>query len=121
MKKQAHKSLEPEESHFSEINHRFQARLPHILDEISTSLMVIEPAVNDVTVPLREFLDYLDFEISKTRHTIDKDAWESIVDVNKAARDKAWLLKLEQLRKDFDVDAMTSSVNFIRSMLTRVQ
>jgi len=104
-----------------EINAKFGSRLPKILEEISQSLMVIEPAVNDVAVPLREFVDFLDFEIEKTKLQIQKDAWKSIVDLNKAAEDDAWLEHLEQLRKDFDVEKMTSSVNFIRTMVTRVK
>ena len=122
MKKNAHKKLEPLEAAYArEINAKFGSRLPKILEEISQSLMVIEPAVNDVVVPLREFVDFLDFEIEKTKLQIQKDAWKSIVDINKAADDDAWLEHLEQLRKDFDVEKMTSSVNFIRTMVTRVK
>jgi hypothetical protein len=106
---------------FREINAKFKSRIPIILEDISRCLMVIEPAVQDVTVPLREFLDYLDFEISKVKLQIDRDTWQSIVDVNKTNADKVWLAHLEQLRNDFDVEKMTSSVNFIRSMIDRVQ
>ena len=121
MKRQTHKRPEPLEAAYREINAKFGSRLPKILEEISQSLMVIEPAVNDVAVPLREFVDFLDFEIEKTKLQIQKDAWKSIVDLNKAAEDDAWLEHLEQLRKDFDVEKMTSSVNFIRTMVTRVK
>ena len=59
-----------------DINAKFKSRIPVILEEVSKSLMVIEPAVQDVTVPLREFLDYLDFEITKTSLDIKKKEWE---------------------------------------------
>jgi hypothetical protein len=122
MKRSANKKLESlERTYVREINAKFASRLPNILDEISESLMVIEPAVNDVAVPLQEFVDFLDFEIEKTKLQIQKDAWKSIVDLNKAAEDDIWLEHLEQLRKDFDVEKMTSSVNFIRTMVDRVK
>lgn len=111
----------PEPVMLREINAKFRARIPVILEDISGCLMVIEPAVQDVTVPLREFLDYLEFEISKVSLQIEKDAWKPIVDLNKAAEDDAWLEHLQQLRKDFDVEKMTSSVNFIQDMLRRVR
>ena len=104
-----------------DINAKFKSRIPVILEDISKSLMVIEPAVQDVTVPLREFLDYLDFEITKTSLDIKKKEWESVVDINQINADKAWLAQLQQLRKDFDIETMTSSVNFIRTMIQRVQ
>ena len=104
-----------------DINAKFKSRIPVILEDISRSLMVIEPAVQDVTVPLREFLDYLDFEITKTSLDIKKKEWESVVDINQVNADKAWLAQLQELRKDFDVQTMTSSVNFIRTMVKRVQ
>jgi hypothetical protein len=104
-----------------DINAKFKSRIPVILEEVSKSLMVIEPAVQDVTVPLREFLDYLDFEITKISLDIKKKEWESVVDVNQINADKDWLAKLQALRRDFDVETMTSSVNFIRTMIQRVQ
>jgi hypothetical protein len=121
MKRQANKLEPPEEAYVREINAKFKSRIPHILEDISKSLVVIEPTVQDMTVPLREFLDYLDFEITKLKLDIEKNEWQSVVDVNKLNADKAWLSKLEQLRKDFDVETMTSSVTFIRSMIKRVQ
>ncbi|MEH2517382.1 hypothetical protein V1279_002955 [Bradyrhizobium sp. AZCC 1610] len=103
------------------INAKFQSRIPAILEEICKSLMVIEPAVQDVTIPLREFVDYLDFEIAKVSLDIKKKEWESVVDINEINADKAWLAQMQQLRKDFDVEAMTSSVTFIRTMTKRVR
>ena len=74
MKRQTHKRPEPLEAPYvREINAKFGSRLPIILEEISQSLMVIEPAVNDVAVPLREFLDYLNFEIDKVKLEIDRE------------------------------------------------
>jgi hypothetical protein len=122
MKRQTHKRPEPLEAPYvREINAKFGSRLPIILEEISQSLMVIEPAVNDVAVPLREFLDYLNFEIDKVKLEIDRETWKSVSDIAKLNADKAWLSELEKLRKDFDVETMTSSINFIRTMVTRVK
>jgi hypothetical protein len=122
MKKRAHEHLEPVEQAFvRNINAKFESRLPDILESISTSLMVIEPVVQDVTVSLREFLDYLEFEIQKVKLQIASDEWESVVDVRKVADAKAWLDELNKLRMDFNIERMTSSVNFIRSMVDRVK
>jgi hypothetical protein len=106
---------------FREINAKFKSRIPIILEDISKCLMVIEPAVQDVAVPLREFLDYLEFEMAKVTLQIEKDSWQSVVDINKSNSDKAWLAHLVQLHSDFDVAKMTSSVNFIRDMMKRVR
>jgi hypothetical protein len=47
------------------INPKFKSRLPGIMTEICDKLLVIEPAIDQVNEQLREFLDYLDFEIRK--------------------------------------------------------
>jgi hypothetical protein len=117
----AQKTASPPPTPPPPINAKFQSRLPQIIEEICTGLAVIEPAVQDVSVPLREFQDYLTFEIAKLKLELDRAAWDSKVDPNKVAADKAWLAKMEQLQKDFDVKRMTSSVAFIRSMVIRMQ
>jgi hypothetical protein len=121
MKLRGAKKADPPPIVSREINAKFKNRIPVILEDIARSLMVIEPAVKDVTVPLREFVDYLDFEIAKVSLEIKRLEWESVVDANKVAADKAWLTQLQQLRKDFDVETMVSSVKFIRTMIERVQ
>lgn len=119
MKKQALKAAPAAAT--IEVNAKFKSRLPEIIEEICRGLLVIEPAVQDITVPLKEFQDYLGFEIAKIRLELAKAEWESVVDKNKVLADKAWLLCLEQLQQDFDVQKMTSSVTFIRSMVKRLQ
>jgi hypothetical protein len=121
MKRIAHNQSAPlGKAYAREINAKFQSRLPKIIEEISESLMVIEPVVNDVAVPLHEFIDFLNFEIDKTKLDIARDSWEAVVDVNKMNEARSWLAQLEQLRADFNVETMRSSVNFIRAMVARV-
>ena len=103
------------------INPQFQSRLPKILEEICSRLMVIEPAINELAVQLTEFREYLDFEISKTSLEISREEWKDCCDRQKLESDKKWLVKLTALRKDFDVDLMTSPVTLIRSMVKRVE
>jgi hypothetical protein len=103
------------------INAKFKDRLPVIMTEICDSLLVIEPAIERVKVQLREFLDYLDFEIQKTALEVQRLRWEPQVDVPAVSEAEAWLKQLAQLEEDFKIDVMTSPPETIRAMLTRVQ
>jgi hypothetical protein len=103
------------------INAKFQRRLPDIVNEISLQLMVIEPAIKELSVPLHEFLDYLDFEIQKIGLDIEKKRWGSVVKVEEMKSEEAWLEKLKALRADFNIDIMTSPASTVRKMLARVQ
>jgi hypothetical protein len=102
------------------INAHFKDRLPLIMSEICDSLMVIEPAIDRVRVQLREFLDYLDFEIQKTALEVQRLRWEPQVDVPAVSEAEAWLKQLAQLEEDFKIDVMTSPPVTIRKMLDRV-
>jgi len=103
-----------------QINPRFKDRLPGIMTEISDALLVIEPAIEKVNVQLREFLDYLDFEIRKTDLEIREMKWESKVDIGTVKQAEAWLQQLQQLKTDFNVAMMTSPPATIRAMTERV-
>ncbi|WP_029081178.1 hypothetical protein [Bradyrhizobium sp. th.b2] len=103
------------------INPKFKDRLPGIMTEICDSLLIIEPAIERVTVQLKEFLDYLGFEIQKTDLEIKQARWEAKVDLAAVRELEAWLQQLQQLKADFDVNAMTSPPERIRAMLDRVQ
>jgi hypothetical protein len=104
-----------------QINAKFQSRLKGILEEISQSLLVIEPAVVDVSVPLREFIDYLEFEITKVQLEISRQKWQSVVDVQKVATDEAWLSRLVDLRNEFDLEKMLASIATIRSTVAKIE
>ncbi|UPT95475.1 hypothetical protein J4G48_0040690 [Bradyrhizobium barranii subsp. apii] len=121
MKNQAKAASVPVEEPALPINAKFQRRLPDIVNEISQQLMVIEPAIRELSVPLREFLDYLDFEISKLELDIKQKRWEAVVDVEEIKSEEAWLAKLKALRSDFNIDVMTSPAATVRSMLDRVR
>ena len=90
------------------------------MTEISDALLVIEPAIEKVNVQLREFLDYLDFEIRKTDLEIREMKWESKVDIGTVKQAEAWLQQLQQLKTDFNVAMMTSPPATIRAMTERV-
>jgi hypothetical protein len=102
------------------INPRFKSRLPDILEDICQGLIVIEPVIQQLAVPLREFLDYLDFEIEKVELEIFREELNNPADTQKLTDAKAWLVTLKSLRDDFQVDVMTSPVTFIRTMVDRV-
>ncbi|WP_439357932.1 hypothetical protein [Bradyrhizobium sp. DASA03007] len=102
------------------INAHFKDRLPLIMSEICDSLMVIEPAIDRVRVQLREFLDYLDFEIQKTAIEVQRLRWEPQVDRAAVSEAEAWLKQLAKLEEDFNIDVMTSPPETIRKMLDRV-
>jgi hypothetical protein len=121
MTNQAKAASVPAEEPALPINAKFQRRLPDIVNEISEQLMVIEPAIKELSVPLREFLDYLDFEISKLELDIKQKRWEAVVDVEEIKSEEAWLAKLQALRSDFNIDVMTSPAATVRSMLDRVR
>lgn len=103
------------------INPQFKDRLPVIMTEICDSLMVIEPAIDRVNIQLREFLEYLDFEINKTDLDIKRLQWEQKVDLPAVRELESWLQQLQQLKADFNVSVMTSPPETIRAMLDRVQ
>lgn len=103
------------------INPKFKDRLPGIMSDICQSLMVIEPAVDKLAVQLREFLDYLDFEIQKTALEVQRLRWEPQVDLPAVREAEEWLKQLSQLEDDFDVDVMTSPPQTIRAMIKRVE
>jgi hypothetical protein len=102
------------------INPRFKDRLPAIMTEICDGLVVIEPVIDRINVQLREFLDYLDFEIRKTDLEIRAIEWQSKVDMDSLKEAKAWLDQLQQLKTDFNIAIMTSPPATIRAMVERV-
>ena len=91
------------------------------MSDICESLLVIEPAVDRLEVHLREFLDYLDFEIEKTDLEIKQMRWRDKVDPAALKETEAWLQRMQQLKTDFSVDIMTSPPRTVREMLKRVQ
>jgi hypothetical protein len=103
------------------INPKFKDRLPGIMSDICDSLMVIEPAVDRLAVQLREFLDYLNFEIQKTALEVQRLRWEPQVDLPAVREAEEWLKQLAQLEDEFDVVVMTSPPQTIRAMLKRVE
>jgi len=102
------------------INPRFKDRLPTIMNQICESLVVIEPAIDQLNVQLREFLDYLDFEIQKVDLEVKQMKWESKVDIAAVKAAESWLDELRQLKKDFNVEIMTAPPTIVRAMLDRV-
>src|SRR5690242_18279382 len=103
------------------INPKFKSRLPGIMTEISDKLLVIEPAIEQVNEQLREFLDYLDFEIRKVELEIRDLSWRERVDTAAIKDAESWLKQLQKLKADFNVDVMTSPPRTIREMVDRVQ
>ncbi|WP_315729894.1 hypothetical protein [Bradyrhizobium sp. SZCCHNRI2010] len=113
--------LEPPDPVRREINPQFKSRLPAILEQVCTCLLSIEPEMRQLGIQLKEFAEYLDFEIEKVRLEIEKSEWKDRVDRAKLDDDREWLAKLRALRAEFDIDLMTSPVTLIRSMVERVQ
>ena len=103
------------------INARFQSRLPGILENICQQMLIIEPAMDQVAIPIREFIDFLDFEIEKVTLAINQEKWESIVNVQKVAADEAWLKRLTDLRKDLDIYDLTASVPRIDALVEAIE
>ncbi len=102
------------------LNARFQARLPGIIEDIAQQMLVIEPAMEKVAIPIREFIDFLDFEIEKMQLSIEQQRWQSTVDVKSIAADEAWLKQLTDLRKDLDIYDLTVSVPRIDILIANI-
>jgi hypothetical protein len=103
------------------INPKFKSRLPGIMTEIADKLLVIEPAIEQVNEQLREFLDYLDFEISKVDLEVKAMKWEDKVNIVALKEAEDWLQQLRQLKAEFNIDVMTSPPRTIRAMVDRTQ
>lgn len=101
------------------INAKFKDRLPSIIEDICDELLTIEPAVNRLTVHLQEILDYLDYEIKKVDLDLKVLKWESKADPEQLKQKEDWLQQLNQLKTDFNIDAMTSPPVTIRTMIVR--
>ncbi|WP_024512457.1 hypothetical protein [Bradyrhizobium sp. ARR65] len=101
------------------ISPRFKSKLPRIMNEICNGLLVIEPAIKEMAVPLRDLLDFLDFEIQKVEVQISH-APLNRADARKLPQLNAWLSELTSLRKDFDVALVVSPIQFVREMVKRV-
>jgi hypothetical protein len=99
------------------INPRFKSRLPGIMTEICDKLLVIEPASDQMNEQLREFLDYLDFEIRKVKLEVKAMKWEDKVDLVALREAEDWLQQLQQLKTEFNVDVMSSPPRTIRAMV----
>lgn len=103
------------------INARFQSRLHPMLEDICQQMLIIRPAMDKVAIPLREFIDFLDFEIEKVTLSLNQEKWESIVNVQKVANDEAWLKRLTDLRRDLDIYELTASVERIEKLVGDVE
>jgi hypothetical protein len=91
------------------------------VEELCQSLLVLEPVIDQMTVPLKEFLDHLDFEIQRIDLDIKTKRWESVVDVEAVKADEAWLQQLKQLRADFNIEAMTAPLALTDTMISKVR
>ena len=92
-----------------------------MLEEICQQMLIIEPAMEKVAIPIREFIDFVDFEIEKVTLSINQEKWESIVNVQKVAADEAWLKRLTDLRKDLDIYDLTASVPRIDALVETIE
>lgn len=92
-----------------------------MLEEICTQMLIIEPAMDKVAIPLREFIDFLDFEIEKVTLAINQEKWESVVNVQKVANDEAWLKRLTDLRRNLDIYELTASVQRIDGLVEAIE
>jgi hypothetical protein len=93
---------------------------PVLLVAICDGLVVIEPAIDRINIQLREFLDFLDFEIRKVDLEIKEMEWKSVVDRDAYKEAVEWKQRLVLLTEDFNVEAMTSPPENIRVMVARV-
>jgi hypothetical protein len=80
-----------------EINPRFRERLPILIEKSWSIFIKIEPDIRDLTVHLKEFQEYLDFEIEKVKLEISKEEWKDQADRAKLQADKEWLAKRQAL------------------------
>ena len=103
------------------INARFQSRLHGMLEEICQQMLIIEPAMDKVAIPIKEFIDFLDFEIEKVTLSINQEKWESIVNVQKVANDEAWLKRLTELRNGLDIYDLMASVPRIDALVAAIE
>ncbi|WLB04143.1 hypothetical protein [Bradyrhizobium elkanii] len=84
-------------------------------------MLIIEPAMDKVAIPIKEFIDFLDFEIEKVTLSINQEKWESIVNVQKVANDEAWLKRLTELRNGLDIYDLTASVPRIDALVAAIE
>ncbi|MBP1297012.1 MULTISPECIES: hypothetical protein [Bradyrhizobium] len=84
-------------------------------------MLIIEPAMDKVAIPIKEFIDFLDFEIEKVTLSINQEKWESIVNVQKVANDEAWLKRLTELRNGLDIYDLTASVPRIDALVAGIE
>jgi hypothetical protein len=104
-----------------EINPRFRERLPILIEKSWSIFIKIEPDIRDLTVHLKEFQEYLDFEIEKVKLEISKEEWKDQADRAKLQADKEWLAKLQALRVDFNIDVITAPTTLIKHLFKRTR
>ena len=121
MKDQKNRPLDQREAEYRPINAQFENRLPLLMQRVCDILIKIEPEIQDLAVHLKEFQEYLDFEIEKVRLEIQKEEWKGKTDRPKLDGDKEWLAKLEVMRDDFNIDAMIAPATLIRSLFARTK
>jgi hypothetical protein len=103
------------------INAKFKDRLPDIMNEIWRSMLVIEPEIDKMLVPINEFLDHLEYEIRKAELEVAQLEWKNRVSPTELNAAKDWLSNLKKLEDDFQVDRIVATVPFTRDLLKRVQ
>jgi DNA repair ATPase RecN len=103
------------------INARFKDRLPDIMNEIWRSMLVIEPEIDKMLVPINEFLDHLEYEIRKAELEVAQLEWKTRVSPAELNAAKDWLSRLKKLEDDFQVDRIVATVPFTRDLLKCVQ
>jgi hypothetical protein len=103
------------------INAKFKDRLPDIMNEIWRSMLVIEPEIDKMLVPINEFLDHLEYEIRKAELEVAQLEWKTRVSPTELNAAKDWLSRLKKLEDDFQVDRIVATVPFTRDLLKRVQ
>ncbi|WFU52211.1 hypothetical protein QA639_21120 [Bradyrhizobium pachyrhizi] len=84
-------------------------------------MLIIEPAMDEVAIPIKEFIDFLDFEIEKATLSVNQEKWESIANMTKIANDEAWLKRLTDLRRNLDIYDLTVSVPRITRLVGQIE
>jgi DNA repair ATPase RecN len=122
MKSSAKKVVAEETSpRYRSINAQFAARLPAIVETIAQGSRFSKENLDKTVTAVEEFQDYITFEIKKVELDIAHLEWNSRTNPEELAHAKAWLSRLRELQKKYQVDGILQSVVFLTELRRAIQ
>jgi hypothetical protein len=98
-----------------EINPRFRAEIPNLLESICGAILATEDALDEAKEALAAMQEFLAFEIDKAKLRLEQLEWQTRASQAEVTATKAHLARLEAMRDGFTPEKAMSFFVFLEA------